>query len=601
LALLLDRDRGAVTQAEPAPGEAAHTERLPQIPALTGLRFFAAFFILFAHAVDWLAQFSDSNIRSYFAQVAMYGIPLFFVLSGFVIHYNYRRLFVSRGIGRATCEFAAARFARLFPLYFCLLLMAIFADDFINKTRNLGDLWAEILVYYATLTQSWWYLVYYKQSIIYWLFSVSWSISTEMFFYAAYVAIVFVILLVVSARAAVITAVAFAIVVLSALIVSRVYLPEILNYAQAHVPNYMPFENFEHSFYRWLFYFSPYIRVFEFVMGCLAAHAFILLRRHKVTLYEQRWASVGLVAALALLVLAGVICLNWIKLGQGNSYVGHLALNFLCAPLLAFVMFYVGRYQTAFTAFMSLPILIVLGDASYSIYLIHTWTLRIFFHTASPLDWISAIDATGRVVFSILLTLAVAYATYRIIEVPSRAWLRQKLGKAIAAGFAGKFERPPRTQGQVAAIPVAPVSSARARVIFSAAACAGLALIVIGGQAARSEYVHDQVRGWWKGNASAITTVSATYGMNCRDFPVPAPFPNLVAEGNVTKAVQQACDAANQCRFRVDVAALGDPAPGCGKDFVVRYQCTQSDKVLSSVIGAEANGKTAILSCRAER
>jgi len=31
----------------------------------------------------------------------MYGMPLFFVLSGFVIHYNYRRLFQSQTIARA--------------------------------------------------------------------------------------------------------------------------------------------------------------------------------------------------------------------------------------------------------------------------------------------------------------------------------------------------------------------------------------------------------------------------------------------------------------------------------------------------------------------
>jgi peptidoglycan/LPS O-acetylase OafA/YrhL len=89
--------------------------------------------------------------------VGVYGMPLSFVLSGFVIHYNYRRLFVSRGIGRATCEFTAARFARLFPLYSCLLLVAIFADDFISKIRSGGLQWVEILAYYATLTQSWWY------------------------------------------------------------------------------------------------------------------------------------------------------------------------------------------------------------------------------------------------------------------------------------------------------------------------------------------------------------------------------------------------------------------------------------------------------------
>src|SRR5579859_3766278 len=44
-------------------------EGRPQIPALTGLRFFAAFFILFAHAFDWIAQFQDRSVRTYFVFV----------------------------------------------------------------------------------------------------------------------------------------------------------------------------------------------------------------------------------------------------------------------------------------------------------------------------------------------------------------------------------------------------------------------------------------------------------------------------------------------------------------------------------------------------
>ena len=50
------------------------------------------------------------------------------------------------------------------------------------------------MAYYATLTQSWWYVVYGNKLLIYWIFPLSWSISTEMYFYIAYVAVVFLIL-----------------------------------------------------------------------------------------------------------------------------------------------------------------------------------------------------------------------------------------------------------------------------------------------------------------------------------------------------------------------------------------------------------------------
>jgi len=148
-------------------------EHRRQIPALTGLRFFAAFFILFAHACDWIAQFQNSHVNRYFSFVAMYGMPLFFVLSGFVIHYNYRDLFLRAGFARAVCEFAAARFARLYPLYFCFLLLALGADDFVQKVSHLPRMAAAMLGYYLTLTQSWWYSIYSERSIINWIFPLS--------------------------------------------------------------------------------------------------------------------------------------------------------------------------------------------------------------------------------------------------------------------------------------------------------------------------------------------------------------------------------------------------------------------------------------------
>jgi peptidoglycan/LPS O-acetylase OafA/YrhL len=411
-------------------------EPLPQIPALTGLRFFAAFFILLAHASDWLAQFQDSEIGSYFAFVAMYGMPLFFVLSGFVIHYNYRSLFTARSIARATCEFAAARFARLFPLYFCLLLMAIAADGFVAKVQNQGDLWLKILAYYVTLTQSWWYVVYGDQSIIYWLFSLSWSISTEMYFYAAFVAVIFAILAIRTPFQSVAAAIIYPLVVLCFLITVRYFLSDILGFAELHITDYIGLDRIEHSFYRWLFYFSPYVRVFEFFMGCLAAHVFILHMDHPVTKTEQLAANTALVLALLSLGVLGGCYLGFIQYGQLNSYVQFLALNFLCAPTFGFILFYVSRYDGVFTRWLASPMLITLGNTSYSIYLIHTWTLRIFTRNPAPtLNWLWGVEAIFRICCAIFLTLIVSYATYYLIEAPSRIWLRKALAGLIAIGF----------------------------------------------------------------------------------------------------------------------------------------------------------------------
>src|ERR1700758_4530028 len=61
-----------------------------EVPGLTGLRFLAAFSVLIAHAFGVLMNGHAAGGAVYWlTQVSGFGMTLFFVLSGFVIHYNY--------------------------------------------------------------------------------------------------------------------------------------------------------------------------------------------------------------------------------------------------------------------------------------------------------------------------------------------------------------------------------------------------------------------------------------------------------------------------------------------------------------------------------
>src|SRR5688572_18764520 len=125
----------------------------PQLPVLTGLRFVAAFSVLIGHAVVWtggeklLAERLIAGIGPFIIQGPALGMPLFFVLSGFVIHYNYGALFRQR-FDIALVRFLGARFARLFPLY--ALLLALYA---VEKNAQATD--AATWTAYLTLTQAW--------------------------------------------------------------------------------------------------------------------------------------------------------------------------------------------------------------------------------------------------------------------------------------------------------------------------------------------------------------------------------------------------------------------------------------------------------------
>jgi len=89
------------------------------------------------------------------------------------------------------------------------------------------------------------------------------------------------------------------------------------------------------------------------------------------------------------------------------------------------------------------------------------------------------------------------------------------------------------------------------------------------------------------GASGPIAVVEATYGGNCR-----------ATAGNATTWVRGECEGRPRCTFLVEAGALGDPAPGCAKDFVARWTCEVGGRERRLVIGPEAGwGSVTVLSC----
>jgi peptidoglycan/LPS O-acetylase OafA/YrhL len=161
------------------------------IPALTGVRFVAAFSVLTGHAVG-IMRFSGAPPFWHvcLSQLSGLGMPLFFVLSGFVIHYNYSQPIHARPL-RGTYNFFVARFARLYPMYFVVLCFDLFSHGYFDNWHGWTmphDL-KVALASYLSLVQSWHYQVLGENTLSF-VFppavQVTWSISTEWFFYFCY-------------------------------------------------------------------------------------------------------------------------------------------------------------------------------------------------------------------------------------------------------------------------------------------------------------------------------------------------------------------------------------------------------------------------------
>lgn len=153
------------------PGGTTDGRRLPRVESLTGLRWWAAFFV-FAHHMTNLAPLPIHE----FLRVGTTGVTFFFVLSGFVLTWSARP-----GIGAGT--FYRHRFARIWPAYAVALLIAL--PVFYRPDPDPAMTWINsydvgILVLCALLLQGW----TYQPEVLFGGNPAGWTLSVEAFFYA---------------------------------------------------------------------------------------------------------------------------------------------------------------------------------------------------------------------------------------------------------------------------------------------------------------------------------------------------------------------------------------------------------------------------------
>ncbi|MGA2794941.1 MAG: acyltransferase, partial [Roseiarcus sp.] len=152
------------------------TSRPPaDLKPLTSLRFFAAAMIVALHLQETLdvpwPDVSDRGLRQ--------GVTFFFVLSGFILTHVY-----SDQPGLTVRTFLTLRLARLYPTQLAALLLLVLLLPWreIVYTSPSADVSATALVAKLLLIDALWPTA----PLTYSWNGVSWSLSTEMFFYLAF-------------------------------------------------------------------------------------------------------------------------------------------------------------------------------------------------------------------------------------------------------------------------------------------------------------------------------------------------------------------------------------------------------------------------------
>jgi peptidoglycan/LPS O-acetylase OafA/YrhL len=376
------------------------------IPALTGFRFLAAFFVLLGHSYSVVRFEGTDVIGAWVGPLAACGMTMFFVLSGFLMWFNYGEAYRDQDPLDVTRRFAIARFARLYPMLLCTLLAAC-----IVRWASVVAAMPAALLY--PLMMNAWFPGNEPVPITLTVAAAAhtWSISVEIFCYLLFPAFALVFCRIRSRPAILASGFLF----LAILLLIAFFAPRHLDALKLIFRTDMPADQFG----MWVTYYSPLTRIFEFGIGCLVACYFNSKRRVAT--------SSSATIALGLLALSAAIIVFANGSAFANAWAAHdLAIRAGLAIGSALLIYGMASRPDHLISclFSSRPALIG-GEISYSTYLLHPFVLVLLVHQplarSTPLaicEWLSTIFVAFAMIYCI------SYVTYRMIEVPARGWIR---------------------------------------------------------------------------------------------------------------------------------------------------------------------------------
>jgi peptidoglycan/LPS O-acetylase OafA/YrhL len=343
--------------------------RRPDIPVLTSLRFPAAFAIVLFHFLAyttcprWIWEGFDK------------GVSFFYVLSGFILYYNYEDL-------KDRSYFWIARLARIWPVHITMLVMVLIFEPWdwlLGHASWQITLPANILLVHAWLP--------FKGSALSFN-GVSWSLSAEAFFYLC-----FPFLLVAMKRWGLLPVTAGAFLVGLVIVVS----------ATIFWPSNAAFFSS----------FNPVCRVFEFVLGMATCK--LWLDRQAFEPRQRSWlVREVLVLLLSLVLVVGLpIVLGFI--GQTWPAPAWLATE-ICAFGFAALIWVFAHQGGAISRTLSHRLFTWSGEISFALYMCHQLILRRLVLPGVN-DASQALRLFCAVVF---LSLILSAVLFHLVETPAR-------------------------------------------------------------------------------------------------------------------------------------------------------------------------------------
>ncbi|MCF5857842.1 acyltransferase family protein [Aeromonas veronii] len=357
-------------------------KKLAIIKSLTSLRFFAALGVFFHH-LDFLNSSSLSPIKNLvkYSFNGYVGVSFFYILSGFIISYSFKRHQENGVFGYS--DFMVFRISRLFPVHVLGLLVFIFCFGiYLHFDEiNIPSLLSNTFLIHAFIPHKEYYFSFN---------SVSWSISCELFFYVAFCFLV---------RLKSKHLLALLSVILTCIIYSIIIPPAELS---------------QH----WLFYINPVFRLPDFIIGML------LCRVYLATSFSPS-TTIGNIMELTSIALLGI------TVYISSNFISDMNLRFdlLFIPAMASIVMAFSYNSGLLSKILSHPFMMLLGEASFSFYMIH-WiilskTKEII--TPNPSDYISILSFIG---VTISLSIILSISIHKGFELPLNKKIRELWIKA---------------------------------------------------------------------------------------------------------------------------------------------------------------------------
>jgi peptidoglycan/LPS O-acetylase OafA/YrhL len=352
---------------------------------LTSIRFFAAFYVVLHHSVTWSHHVDTSTWIGRFLKAGYTGVDFFFLLSGYILSHVY----LSAGRSFTPGSFWISRFARAYPLLVVSMLLDLprmLADVLsVHGPASSAARLIFALLSGFSLLQAW-------DAHFRWLNPVSWSLSAEAFFYLLFPFVSFWIWSRKGAKSVFLFLGLWACAQLVPAIASWRY------------PNMA-----DGSFMQSTILYVPILRMFEFLAGialCAVDRSFVQNR----TLEQRRVLSYFFLAggSISFAAVIGV-----------SSHITLISMsNGLLIPSYGMVILALVHARGWISHLLSMRPLVVLGESSYAIYLLHLplWGYMTRVH---------AIDTLPRWLLFIAILIPMSIASFFFIERPSRKAILQ--------------------------------------------------------------------------------------------------------------------------------------------------------------------------------